>query len=1055
MVYCPHCGTPNKPTSKFCKNCAALLAPSTDIRCPICGTMNPQSAATCEHCGTRLATGAAGAMNAADKTTPADTPEQIAPFNPPPLAQENQETETTDAPPAPRPSFARANSEWLRRIQKTPPSDTAARATPEASAAREDTSPESTRHVSTESAPEVTLPAVVESPSTPTFETPSVFTNDASSDWLRALDAETQQAATVEAAKPTLSEIKLTGDDYDYSDIGGQVTDEMKAQLEASASNISSTEDEVELARRLLGLDLSSASEPPAPLAQIETPPSTSLRRERSGERSGQVPAKPTLGEIKLTGDDYDYSDIGGQVTDEMKAQLEASASNITSTEDEVELARRLLGLDLGAEAMASSAAALPIETPPPTIAISAPTVVAEIETPVAIENVVAENVTAEIGAAEPIALPEIVAAEPIAPQEIISEPIAQIETPPAKPTLSEIKLTGDDYDYSDIGGQVTEEMKAQLEASASNITSTEDEVELARRLLGLDLSEAIAPPVTPVVETPKTEIAAPVASEPLTTEQVETDSPEFLAAIAAATAAIVAAKTAAEDEPEAIAESGAPIAPMIEPVTEQPLETVGAEPVAEIETPRAGEPPREIVAPQELALESGELPEWLREIAPQEFVNTDAVASETTAQGAMPEWVQELAVGEGMIGAGAMFSRLPDLDESERGELPDWLREPPAPEAAADETTPGETETIPELMPALELPSWFASGPATAGALRDPFETIETTGPLAGVSGILPLAVAITEPHVLTTPTPTRSDGGRIFQTMLADPLAATASVRAPIQAKRLLTPQHIVYLIIFFAALIPLFLPFNSAGIGLEVSKSPSALFYDQLQAVEPGDTVLLAFEYTPGQAVELDPASRAIVNDLAARKANIIAISSNVNGASIAAPLLRRAQETDPKFTFVNVGYIPGNEAGLRALAKGWLPASRADVNGALWGALPLSKQVRGMEDLALTVVLVGDEATLRAWMEQVQPNVTTPIIAATSAQLEPQARNYVNARQLQASLRGLTGAAELELLSNQTGQAVKTVDALSFVMLALAGIIIAANVLWVMRRGKGRK
>ena len=27
--------------------------------------------------------------------------------------------------------------------------------------------------------------------------------------------------------KPVLSEIKLTGDDYDYSDIGGNVTDEM------------------------------------------------------------------------------------------------------------------------------------------------------------------------------------------------------------------------------------------------------------------------------------------------------------------------------------------------------------------------------------------------------------------------------------------------------------------------------------------------------------------------------------------------------------------------------------------------------------------------------------------------------------------------------------------------------------------------------------------------------------------------------------------------------------------------------------------------------------
>ncbi len=105
---------------------------------------------------------------------------------------------------------------------------------------------------------------------------------------------------------------------------------------------------------------------------------------------------------------------------------------------------------------------------------------------------------------------------------------------------------------------------------------------------------------------------------------------------------------------------------------------------------------------------------------------------------------------------------------------------------------------------------------------------------------------------------------------------------------------------------------------------------------------------------------------------------------------------------------------------------------------------------MDDLALTVVLAGDEGSLRAWMEQVEPRVQSPMIAATTATLEPQARNYVNANQLRASLRGLTGAAELELLSNQAGQAVRTVDALSFVSLLLAGMIIAANVVFLLRR-----
>jgi hypothetical protein len=303
-----------------------------------------------------------------------------------------------------------------------------------------------------------------------------------------------------------------------------------------------------------------------------------------------------------------------------------------------------------------------------------------------------------------------------------------------------------------------------------------------------------------------------------------------------------------------------------------------------------------------------------------------------------------------------------------------------------------------------------------------------------------------------LATPTPVRSDGGRIFQTLLAEPLAATARVSAASPPRRLFTTNHLLYLVLLLAAAIPLFLPLDQAGLGLNATQSATAGFYDQLQAVPANGTVLMAFEYTPGQGVELDPAARAIVNDLAARGANVVALSTNPNGAAIAQSILTRAQEATPEFNFVNVGYIPGNEAGLRVLASGWLPASRQDVNGVPWGSSALAATVRGMDELALSVVLAGDDPTLRAWMEQVEPRVASPFAAATTATLEPQARNYVEANQLQASLRGLTGAAELELLSNQTGQAVKTVDALSIVSLVLAGIIVAANILFLVKGGK---
>ena len=89
---------------------------------------------------------------------------------------------------------------------------------------------------------------------------------------------------------------------------------------------------------------------------------------------------------------------------------------------------------------------------------------------------------------------------------------------------------------------------------------------------------------------------------------------------------------------------------------------------------------------------------------------------------------------------------------------------------------------------------------------------------------------------------------------------------------------------------------------------------------------------------------------MDDLAKRQVNVIALTSNPNGVTLAENILQRAKETHPDFTYVNVGYIPGNDAGLRALASGWLPASRQDVNGVPWGATPLGGTVRNMDELA---------------------------------------------------------------------------------------------------------
>ncbi len=56
----------------------------------------------------------------------------------------------------------------------------------------------------------------------------------------------------------------------------------------------------------------------------------------------------------------------------------------------------------------------------------------------------------------------------------------------------------------------------------------------------------------------------------------------------------------------------------------------------------------------------------------------------------------------------------------------------------------------------------------------------------------------------------------------------------------------------------------------------------------------------------------------------------------------------------------------------------------------------------------------------------------------------------ANQLAAFLRGLGGAAEYELFSNQTGLTVRTVDAQSFSQILIAAIIVLGNLAFLAGR-----
>lgn len=457
------------------------------------------------------------------------------------------------------------------------------------------------------------------------------------------------------------------------------------------------------------------------------------------------------------------------------------------------------------------------------------------------------------------------------------------------------------------------------------------------------------------------------------------------------------------------------------------------------------------------------ELPEAPGTTAPAEAETIEAPVAEETAADELleaPSWLT------------TPLDKTPVKDTG----VPDWVRlasasEPAAlaaqeAESTAQEGEPAPVEPAEKAEPAQtgELPDWVSVFKPAEAVPVSPLdvagEPVETSGALAGLRGLLPLAAAIAEPHVTAAkpaPSADHREAARLFDAILAEPTGEAEPVPAK-AAARTWTMRPVIYLLLALAVIVPFLLPASLAGSLLRISNTPTAGFYDVIQALPANSTILLAFDYDPSVSGEMDLLASAVVRDLIRRRIKIIALSTLETGPQIAQGVLDSAAKgKDYQYgsEYLNLGYWPGHEAGLAQLAATGLPPDKRDYVGRqALGLYPVAAGVKNLKEVALIVVLAGAEDPLKDWLEQVQAPTGVRVAAAVSAGLEPKALAYRRPGQLVAVSSGLVGAAQYEVLSNQPGRALTSVNAQSAAQLVLIFVIVLGNIVYWASRVRGQ-
>jgi hypothetical protein len=525
------------------------------------------------------------------------------------------------------------------------------------------------------------------------------------------------------------------------------------------------------------------------------------------------------------------------------------------------------------------------------------------------------------------------------------------------------------------------------------------------------------------------------------------------------------------QEEPSPSAEAQPPVQPgMVAAPDEEKPEWLGILDTAPGSPPPSAEPGPPTPPPafdiEALSDTEGEedMPDWLRAMQPEgmDLLETPPDARDSSPFVGSPlfDWMQ-VEVGEDEAPADEQEI---DLDMAD---LPAWMRNLRPTE---------EGGVVAEIVPTARRELFSGPLPAEMESLRakeiaggleaEQEERVETSGPLSGLRGSLgaePIFVTPSAPEMVRQVVV--SDEQRHQVAILEELLAAEPEGVSVSGVRKLALPvdRWAVYLTLLVAMVLPVVLGLNLFPVPPARTRAAN----DARLAIEalPADArVLVAFEYEPDAAGELDASAEAILNHLMTRGATIYALSSKPTGSTIAQSVLERVgSEYDYTYgdDWINLGYVSGGAQGVNGLLLGTpsgapSPLDRdfrgepADLGGTRLAAM----------NLDMVVVLAARPEDVRVWVEQVGQPSGIPMMAAVSASGAPLVYPYwAQGQQLQGVMAGLIDATAYtaDLRSGQLPASLHgRWDGLAFGSIAAAGAIAVGGVLagvstWRRRQG----
>ncbi len=273
-------------------------------------------------------------------------------------------------------------------------------------------------------------------------------------------------------------------------------------------------------------------------------------------------------------------------------------------------------------------------------------------------------------------------------------------------------------------------------------------------------------------------------------------------------------------------------------------------------------------------------------------------------------------------------------------------------------------------------------------------------------------------------------------------------------------------IFLLMLLSVAIPVFVIGKTKRTFPEKALPLATAVFDEIEKLEEGDRVLLAFDFDPGSEGELGPMATAFARHCCEKKLKMYFMALWPVGVQMIDDNIRKVIEPDfPEMEYgvdyVNLGYKSGNEGVIKVIITDLKQLYTTDAFGTAINSIPMMKDVNNVQQMDLIINVSAGYPGTKEWVMfavTAYPNDIRMVAGCTGVQA-PLLYPYIP-QQLPGLLAAIKGASEYESLvigkyggENPDGKYLEAQRRMGPQLVAhilMVLLIIAGNVIYFVER-----